>query len=233
MSGRSAGQSFPIPNTLRKGRRARGQECKTCRCKGSREGPSVGAPARGGTGTGVGQHWDRHGVQRGELGGEGRQPPEAVQPGHPRARCPRTGSSFPGCRGSTPRPGATEPTAKVRDAGQRGGQLSPVLPGLPQAWGPPAAGGESLRVTLRHPPSCSPGESARAEGISTGNVWISQIRSLRQRDSPRPRAGRLLVRGEPREPGLTSSPWEMNPRGFGMGSGASIHVSCSGGKGAP
>lgn len=94
------------------------------------------------------------------------------------------------------------------------------------------------------PTSCSRAKSVQAEGISIGNVWISQIHSLRQRDSPRLRhthrrqAGGPFVRGGPREPSLISSlennPWEVSPKGFGTGFGtgfgASIHASCTGGK---
>ena len=85
--------------------------------------------------------------------------------------------------------------------------------------------------------SCSRGKSAWSEGISTGNVWISQIHS---QDSPRLlrtrclRAGRSLVRGGPREPSLISllenNPWEMSAKGFQTGFGASIHASCSWGE---
>lgn len=87
-------------------------------------------------------------------------------------------------------------------------------------------------------PSCSRGTSAQAEGISIGNVWISQIHSLRQQDSPRLLHARHLqsrkapyFRGGPQEPDLISlletNPWEVSPKGFETGFQASIQASCS------
>lgn len=81
------------------------------------------------------------GCSRGNQREGADSPRELPSLGTPRARCPRNGCSFPGCHGSTPQPGVTELTAKVRDAGQWDRQLSPVLPGLPQAQGPQTARG--------------------------------------------------------------------------------------------
>lgn len=183
----------------------------TCGCQGCGEG----IPWEPWDGVAQGQD----GIQPGDPEGEGSSSHEL---GTPRVRCPCCGFGFPN---------GQEFPGKVRDAGQQDWQLST---GRATREKKPETDPGGI------PLSCSQGKSAGAGGISSGNVWVSRIHSIRQQGSPRllhnchlP-AGRSRAQGGPPEPDLYSllenNSWEVRPKGFGTGFGAKIHVRISWGE---
>lgn len=179
---------------------------------------------------GMGWRWGGHGVQPGEPEGEGRQPPRAAQPRHPRGEVPPRWLRLPGshrahgkgtgCRtaGRAAQPCPARAAAGAGTANRRGmkseadpGSIPPLLPPGNVSSG----GGDFHRECLDFP-----NPLPQTAGLTTASAH-----------SPPAKWEGPLFRGGPQEPGLISlletNPWEVSPKGFGTGFEASIQASCS------